>query len=96
LIEFKLASNAQLKRNLERQVAIYEQANQTSASVKVIICYTSTSQTKVARIIHDLGLGDREDIIITITIIDTRNDTSPPPLPHRAESQTYWSGSSVG
>lgn len=29
LIEFKLGSNTQLKRNLEKQVEIYKKANQT-------------------------------------------------------------------
>ncbi len=38
LIEFKLASNTALKRNLENQIAIYEKANKTRKSVKVIIC----------------------------------------------------------
>ena len=48
LIEFKLASNSKLKQNLEKQVEIYEKANQTATSVKVIICYTEAHQTRVA------------------------------------------------
>ena len=48
LIEFKLASNSQLKRNLQKQVEIYEAANQTSQSIKVVICYTDHDQTSVA------------------------------------------------
>ena len=36
LIEFKLGSNSQLKRNLQNQVKIYEAANRTKKSVKVI------------------------------------------------------------
>ncbi len=40
LIEFKLASNKALKRNMEKQVAIYERANRTRTSVKVIVVYT--------------------------------------------------------
>jgi hypothetical protein len=73
LIEFKLASNSQLKRNLERQVAIYEEANQTKKSVKVIICYTAAHQTKVTKIIRELKLGNREDIVV----IDARSDNKP-------------------
>ena len=44
LIEFKLASNSALKRNLEKQVEIYEAANRTRASVKVIVIYTAREQ----------------------------------------------------
>ena len=47
LIEFKLASNSQLKRNLEKQVAIYEAANRTRTSVKVIVIYTAAGPGKV-------------------------------------------------
>jgi hypothetical protein len=73
LIEFKLASNTQLRRNLERQVAIYELANQTKKSVKVIICYTAADQMKVAKILRELKLADREDIVI----VDARWDNKP-------------------
>ena len=73
LIEFKLASNTQLKRNLEKQVVIYEKANQTATSVKVIICYTESDQAKVATIMKDLKLSQREDIVV----IDARSDNKP-------------------
>jgi hypothetical protein len=73
LIEFKLASNSQLKRNLENQVAIYEQANQTRKSVKVIICYTVGQQAKVTKILKDVKLDGDEDIVI----IDARHDNKP-------------------
>ncbi len=70
LIEFKLASNTALKRNLENQVAIYEKANQTDSSVKVIICYTEVDQKKVTTVLKYLGL-DKEPSIV---VIDARND----------------------
>lgn len=73
LIEFKLASNSQLKRNLQKQVAIYEKANQTTTSVKVIICYTAADEAKVASILKDLGLTHREDIVV----IDACSDNKP-------------------
>lgn len=73
LIEFKLASNTALKRNLENQVAIYEKANKTSRSVKVILCYTDAHQTKVATVIKDLGLDKDPSIVV----IDARNDNKP-------------------
>jgi len=73
LIEFKLASNTALKRNLENQVVIYEKANRTDKSVKVIICYTETDQKKVTTVLKGLGL-DREPSIV---VIDARNDNKP-------------------
>src|ERR1019366_10475848 len=73
LIEFKLASNSQLKRNLQKQVEIYEKANQTVTSVKVIICYTEAAQARVTAILKDLKLTQREDIVV----IDARSDDKP-------------------
>jgi hypothetical protein len=73
LIEFKLASNTQLKRNLERQLPIYEAANKTRTSVKVIVCYTEAEQMKVARILKELKLEEEESIVL----IDARNDNKP-------------------
>lgn len=73
LIEFKLASNSSLKRNLENQVAIYEKANRTNKSIKVIICYTAADQDKVARVLKDLKLDAEPSVIV----IDARNDNKP-------------------
>lgn len=73
LVEFKLASNTALKRNLENQVAIYEKANGVRKSVKVIICYTEEHQLKVERILNELKLTDEESIVV----IDARNDNKP-------------------
>lgn len=73
LIEFKLASNSGLKRNLAKQVAIYEAANRTSSSVKVIICYTAAEQAKVARILKELKLAADDSIVL----IDARSDNKP-------------------
>jgi len=68
-----LASNSKLKQNLEKQVEIYEEANQTATSVKVIICYTEAHQSRVAGILEQLGLESREDIIV----VDARSDNKP-------------------
>jgi hypothetical protein len=73
LIEFKLASNTKLKRNLQNQVAIYEAANKTRKSVKVIICYTGSHQRKVTRVLTELDLLAGESIIV----IDARSDNKP-------------------
>jgi hypothetical protein len=73
LIEFKLASNTALKSNLEKQVSIYEAANQTTRSVKVIISYTARHQERVVKILNELGLNDDESIVV----IDARDDNKP-------------------
>jgi hypothetical protein len=73
LIEFKLASNRSLKRNLEKQVAIYQAANRTSKAVKVIICYTARDETRVVGILEELGLLGNESIVL----IDARGDNKP-------------------
>ena len=73
LIEFKLASNTSLRRNLQKQLPVYEAANQTRSSVKVIVCYTAQDQRKVAKILQDLKLTGEQSIIL----IDARSDNKP-------------------
>lgn len=73
LIEFKLASNTSLKRNLENQVAIYEAANGTRTSVKVIVCYAMADEVRVRKILGELGLRNEEAIVV----IDARADNKP-------------------
>jgi hypothetical protein len=73
LIEFKLASNKQLKRNLQNQVPIYEEANRTKQSVKAILFYTREQERRARAILKELGLEHREDIIL----IDARSDNKP-------------------
>jgi hypothetical protein len=73
LIEFKLGSNSQLKRNLEKQVEIYEKANQTKKSIKVIVCYTAVQEARVHAIVAELRLADKENVVI----IDARSDNKP-------------------
>lgn len=70
LVEFKLASNTQLRRNLENQVGIYEKANGTEQSIKVIMYFSAQEHIKVTQILDELGLGARPDIIL----IDARSD----------------------
>lgn len=73
LIEFKLASNTKLKRNLERQLPVYEAANETTKSVKVIVYFTSQEEDRVYAILDELKMtGDP-----SIVLIDARNDNKP-------------------
>lgn len=73
LVEFKLASNTQLKRNLEKQVPIYEQASDTERSIKVIVFFSEREHQRVRQILKDLGFHERTDIVL----IDARADNKP-------------------
>ena len=64
LVEFKLASNSKLKQNLEHQVEVYEKANQTEKSIKVILYFSEAEKRKVKKILKDLGLNTAENIIL--------------------------------
>jgi len=68
VIEFKLAKNSALQRNLEKQVGIYEKANKTNSSVTVVICYTGADLSKTRKVIKALGL-DQPDAK-TVVIVD--------------------------
>ena len=68
-----MASNSQLKRNLENQVAIYQKASDAPRALKVIIFFTETELKKVPNILKELNLASTEDIIL----IDARLDNKP-------------------
>ena len=73
LVEFKLASNSQLERNIENQVAIYEKANQTTQSYKVILFFTSEDEAKVKKMLLRLKVPQDAGMIL----IDARKDNKP-------------------
>lgn len=73
LIEIKLASNSQLKRNLQNQVAVYEKANGTRTSVKMIVCFTDADVAKVDAVLKELDLRGEKSIVV----IDARADNKP-------------------
>jgi hypothetical protein len=56
LVEFKLAKNPQLQRNLEKQVAIYEAASGADRSLKVIGYFSVEQLTRVQGILRELKL----------------------------------------
>ena len=64
LVEFKLASNKKLAQNLEHQVDVYEAANNTSKSIKVILYFTETELEKTLKILRDLNLTGRKDVVL--------------------------------
>ncbi len=73
LVEFKLASNSKLKQNLEKQVEIYQTANNIDRAIKVIMYFTDDEYTKLSKVLKDLNLNDCKDIIL----IDARSDNKP-------------------
>ncbi len=73
LIEFKLASNTSLKRNLQKQVDVYKAASDTSNALKVIVFFTDRERDKVLAILKELGLENNPDTIL----IDGRSDNKP-------------------
>lgn len=80
LIEFKLAKSSSLKRNLKNQVEVYEAANKTDKSVKVVIVYSEQDAEKVARtfaaIDEELGLH-AGTTAARVVVVDARADNKP-------------------
>ncbi len=73
LVEFKLASNSGLRRNLEHQVKVYEQANDTKSSIKVIMCFSDAEYEKVHKMLRDLKLHEKESVVV----IDANSENKP-------------------
>lgn len=73
LVEFKLAKNSQLKRNLEKQTTIYEKASDAKRSIKVIVYFAESEYTKTMRILKELDLSESPDVVL----INARNDDKP-------------------
>lgn len=80
LIEFKLGKSSSLKRNLKKQVEIYEKANKTDKSVKVVINYTAADETKVQsafeQVDQEMGLA-AGTTSHRVVVIDARADSKP-------------------
>ncbi len=73
LVEFKLASNSHLRRNLEKQVAIYEKASDAPRSLRVILYFTDSELRTVEQTLKELDLQGHPDIIL----IDGRDTNKP-------------------
>lgn len=70
LVEFKLASNKMLKRNLAGQVQVYEKANKTTSSIKVILFFEEKEHVRATKILSELGLSEEANVVL----IDARED----------------------
>lgn len=73
LVEFKLASNTQLKRNLGKQVEIYKKASDAETGYKVIICFSDQEFMKVISVLKELGMEADPHIIL----VDANNSNKP-------------------
>lgn len=73
LVEFKLAGNSQLEKNLEHQVTVYEKANKTTQSFKVILYFNQRQEDAVLKILKRLKVEPGAGVIL----IDARSDNKP-------------------
>lgn len=73
LVEFKLASNTKLRQNLEKQLEVYEAANQTDKSIKVVLYFNETELQRVLTVMKDLDLKEGK----TLVLIDAQNTNKP-------------------
>lgn len=64
LVEFKLASNSSLKKNLAHQLEIYEGANDTRFGIKVIMYFTTAELEKVTKVLKELNIENNPNVIL--------------------------------
>lgn len=76
LVEFKLARNSGLRKNLEHQVKIYEKASEADRSIKVIVYFSDSELERVNKIVKDLGLQGREDVVLIDASLETKVSAS--------------------
>ena len=73
IVEFKLAKNKSLERNLEKQTEVYKRASDAQHGIKAIVYFDRYEQQKVQRILKKLKLTDNPDVVL----IDARRDNKP-------------------
>lgn len=71
LVEFKLTRT--LKKNLEKQVEVYKDANNTDKAIKAILFFTDEEEKKTIDILNELGLTGKPNIVL----IDARPNKPP-------------------
>lgn len=64
LVEFKLAKNTALEKNLQHQVAIYAKASDAKKSIKVIMYFNDSELKRVNDILKRLKLSTYKDIVL--------------------------------
>jgi len=73
LVEFKLASNSHLEKNLANQTKVYQKASDAKRAIRVILYFTKAEHDRVVAILKRLKL-DKDDSIV---LIDARSDNKP-------------------
>lgn len=73
LIEFKLARNTKLRKNLINQVEIYKRANATEKAFKVIVFFSEEEMFRVNKILSE----EKLELEANIILIDARRDNKP-------------------
>lgn len=76
LVEFKLAKNTGLEKNLQHQLKIYQNANGQCPAIKVIMYFTEAERSRVIAILTRLGLLNREDIVLIDASLETKVSAS--------------------
>jgi hypothetical protein len=64
IVEFKIASNTQLKRNLLKQLDIYKRASDAKVGFKVIIYFTEQELIRVQGILRELKMENDPRVIL--------------------------------
>lgn len=64
LVEFKLAKNTALEKNLQHQVKIYEKASDAKTSIKVIMHFSDSELQRVMDILKRLKLTACKDVVL--------------------------------
>lgn len=73
IVEFKLASNSHLRRNLQKQAEIYQKASDAGKCLKVIFYFSAAEHRKVTKMLQEpvfLGMPD-------VVLVDARKDNKP-------------------
>lgn len=73
VVEFKLAGNSQLRRNLKNQTEIYVAASRAQAAIKVVLYFSEQQESRVKSILKDLG----KESAVNVVLIDARDDNKP-------------------
>jgi len=64
IVEFKLAKNKSLERNLARQVELYQKASDAKKKIKVIVYFNDAELARVHKILKRLKCMDDPDIVL--------------------------------
>lgn len=70
IVEFKLARNSALRKNLQYQTEAYQKASDAQNALKVVLYFTLEEKTRVLAILSELRLEGNRDVVL----IDARRD----------------------